>query len=60
MQNRSTPLTVFQPGSRVRHEEYGEGVIMDVSGRGPKRIAKIQFEDGEHRFRLAFVKLELL
>ena len=60
MQNRSTPLTVFQPGSRVRHEEYGEGVIMDVSGRGPKRIAKIQFEDGEHRFRLAFVKLELV
>lgn len=54
------PLTVFQAGTRVRHEEYGEGVIIEVSGRGPKRIARVEFEDGEHRFRLAFVKLEVL
>ncbi len=54
------PLTIFQAGTRVRHEEYGEGVIIEVSGRGPKRIARVEFEDGEHRFRLAFVKLEVL
>ena len=54
------PLTIFQAGTRVRHEEYGEGVIIEVSGRGPKRIARVEFEDGEHSFRLAFVKLEVL
>ena len=56
----STPLTVYQEGTRVRHEEYGEGTILSVSGRGPKRIARVQFPDGEHRFRLAFVDLEII
>lgn len=60
MANFNTPLTLFQTGTRVRHDEYGEGVILDVTGRGPKRIARVEFEDGEHRFRLAFVKLEIL
>jgi DNA helicase-2/ATP-dependent DNA helicase PcrA len=60
MASFSTPLNLYQVGTRVRHEEYGEGVIVDVSGRGPKRIARVEFEDGEHRFRLAFVKLEIV
>ena len=60
MANFNRPLTVFREGTRVKHDEYGEGVILEVSGRGPKRIARVEFEDGEHRFRLAFVKLEIL
>ncbi len=57
---QATPLTAYQEGTQVRHPEYGEGVILSVSGRGPKRIARVQFDDGEHRFRLAFVDLELV
>ena len=44
----------------VRHAEHGQGTITNVTGRGPKRTAKVQFEDGEHSFRLAYAKLELV
>ena len=56
----SAPLTAYRKGSRVMHESYGEGTIVKVSGRGPKCVAKIAFADGEHDFRLAFAKLQLL
>jgi DNA helicase-2/ATP-dependent DNA helicase PcrA len=56
----TTPLTAYREGMQVRHSKYGQGMILSVSGRGPKRIAKIQFDDGEHSFRLAFVDLELV
>ena len=56
----ATPLTAYREGMQVRHSKYGEGVILSVGGRGPKRIARIQFDDGEHSFRLAFVDLELV
>lgn len=55
-----TPLTQFREGSQVRHQDYGDGIILAVSGRGPKRTAKIRFDDGEHHFRLAFADLELI
>jgi DNA helicase-2/ATP-dependent DNA helicase PcrA len=54
------PLTAFREGTVVRHFDYGEGTIVAVSGRGPKRMARIQFADGEHNFRLAFAKLEVV
>lgn len=56
----ATPLNAYQEGAHVRHPEYGQGVILSVSGRGPKRIARVQFDDGDHSFRLAFVNLELV
>ncbi len=56
----STPLTAYREGIQVRHSTYGEGTIVSVSGRGPKRMARIQFPDGEHNFRLAFADLELI
>lgn len=56
----ATPLTAFQEGTQVRHAEHGEGTIVSVSGRGPKRIARVQFPDGEHSFRLAFAELEVI
>lgn len=58
--NKTTPLSAYREGTQVRHEEWGEGTIIAVSGRGPKRIAKIKFEDGEHSFRLAFANLEVI
>jgi DNA helicase-2/ATP-dependent DNA helicase PcrA len=57
---QTIPLTAYREGALVRHPNYGEGVIVDVSGRGPKRIARVRFDDGEHSFRLAFVDLQLV
>jgi DNA helicase-2/ATP-dependent DNA helicase PcrA len=58
--SRTTPLTAYREGIQVRHPEHGEGTIVSVSGRGPKRIARVQFSDGEHSFRLAFADLEVV
>ncbi|MCM2371645.1 ATP-dependent helicase [Aporhodopirellula aestuarii] len=56
------PLGAYREGSTVRHPEYGEGTITELTGRGPKRTAKIRFSDNESEqtFRLAFAKLELV
>jgi len=57
-----TPLGAYREGSTVRHPEYGEGTILTLTGRGPKRTAKIRFlgEATEQTFRLAFADLELV
>ena len=60
LSGRVTPITAYREGTVVRHDQYGEGTILQVSGRGPKRTARVQFPDGEHEFRLAFAKLEVL
>ncbi|MCP4889550.1 MAG: hypothetical protein GY904_23455 [Planctomycetaceae bacterium] len=52
-------MSVYREGTQVRHVEYGEGTIVDVSGRGPKRIARVKFEEEEHSFRLAFAAEDL-
>ena len=42
----------------VEHAEYGEGVILAITGKGPKRTATVRFTDQEERkFRLAFAPL---
>ncbi|MFU7559748.1 ATP-dependent helicase [Roseiconus sp. JC912] len=53
------PITAFQEGTKVQHREYGVGIITAVSGRGPKRMARVKFDDEEHSFRLAFAPLEI-
>jgi DNA helicase-2/ATP-dependent DNA helicase PcrA len=58
--SRATPLNAYREGIQVRHAEHGEGVILSVTGRGPKRIARVRFSDGEHSFRLAFADLEVV
>ncbi len=60
LNSRVTPLTAYREGISVRHAEHGEGTIISVSGRGPKRIARVLFDDGEHSFRLAFADLEVV
>ncbi|TWT84361.1 ATP-dependent DNA helicase PcrA [Planctomycetes bacterium CA13] len=55
-----TPLTAYREGTQVRHDEYGDGMIVSVTGRGPKRTATIRFDDGERNFRLAFAQLEVI
>ncbi|EMI27059.1 ATP-dependent helicase [Rhodopirellula europaea] len=60
LQSGVTPLGAYREGSTVRHNEYGEGTIIALTGKGPKRTAKIQFEETEETFRLAFAKIELV
>ncbi|MFM7136743.1 MAG: ATP-dependent helicase [Planctomycetota bacterium] len=34
----------FEPGQRVRHAEYGEGVLVKISGIGTKSVGTITFD----------------
>ncbi|MEM9364403.1 MAG: UvrD-helicase domain-containing protein [Planctomycetota bacterium] len=54
-----TPLGAFREGCVVEHPEYGEGEILTLTGRGPKRIAKIRFDHQEETILLAYAKLRL-
>ena len=46
-------------GDDVRHATYGEGVIVDLRGRGEKAEARVRFPDlGEKTFLLAWTPLE--
>ena len=48
----------FQSGMLVQHDEYGTGVILAITGKGPKRTATVEFPDQQQRkFRLAFAPL---
>lgn len=60
MSNKTIPLMAYREGLDVRHPVHGKGTIVSVSGRGPKRIARVRFDDGEHSFRLAFANLEVV
>ncbi len=46
-------------GDDVRHAKFGEGVILDIEGRGDKAEAVVRFPDaGERRLLLAWAPLE--
>ncbi len=54
------PFGAYREGAVVRHDEYGDGTIVTLTGHGPKRTATVRFDDGEHQFRLAYARLELV
>jgi len=35
---------VLVPGDRIRHDDFGEGRVLGVTGEGAKRIAEVQFD----------------
>ena len=46
-------------GDDVRHNSFGEGVILDMSGSGDKIEALVRFRDvGEKRLLLSWAPLE--
>ena len=48
-------------GDDVRHNKFGEGVIIDMSGSGDKTEALVRFRDvGEKRLLLSWAPLEKL
>jgi DNA helicase-2/ATP-dependent DNA helicase PcrA len=51
----------LQIGDDVRHEKFGEGVIVDLQGSGDKAEARVRFPDvGEKTLLLAWAPLERL
>jgi superfamily I DNA/RNA helicase len=51
----------LQIGDDVRHEKFGEGVIVDLHGSGDKAEARVRFPDvGEKTLLLAWAPLERL
>lgn len=36
-------------GDRLRHDQYGDGVVDRVTGQGTKRVAHVVFDDGRER-----------
>ncbi|MGH9112759.1 MAG: ATP-dependent DNA helicase PcrA, partial [Acidimicrobiales bacterium] len=48
-------------GDDVRHKTFGEGVIIDMSGKGDKTEARVRFRDvGEKSLLLSWAPLEKL
>ncbi|MFL0811012.1 MAG: DNA helicase II [Agarilytica sp.] len=48
-------------GRRVQHKKYGEGVIVQIIGSGPKAEVHVNFDEhGYKRLILGFAKLEVL
>jgi DNA helicase-2/ATP-dependent DNA helicase PcrA len=56
-----SPSGPYPPGSLVRHDTYGTGKVLEVSGLGALRKIKIRFQSaGERSFILEKVKLTAL
>jgi DNA helicase II / ATP-dependent DNA helicase PcrA len=48
----------LQVGDDVRHEKFGEGVVIDIEGTGDKAEAIVRFPDvGEKRLLLSWAPL---
>ncbi len=49
---------VFERGDRVKHDFYGEGEVLELSGTGAMQLIRIRFQRaGEKRFMLKAVRL---
>ncbi|MBI4179859.1 UvrD-helicase domain-containing protein [bacterium] len=47
-----------EPGGRVRHPLFGEGLLLRISGRGEDAMATVRFDRaGKKRLKLAYAKL---
>ncbi|MEY2611507.1 MAG: ATP-dependent helicase PcrA [Planctomycetota bacterium] len=54
------PVDYFKTGTRITHPRYGLGFIVTVDGFGPKRVAKIEFDDGETKsFQLSKAPIDV-
>jgi DNA helicase-2/ATP-dependent DNA helicase PcrA len=48
-------------GARVRHEQYGDGVVTDMTGQGGTRTVKVRFPHyGVIAFRVQFARLQVV
>jgi hypothetical protein len=58
----SKPKHNYEAGQRVRHAEYGEGVLSGISGTGPRSVGTVIFDGpaGTRKFILGHGALEPL
>ena len=56
----SKPAVHFTQGQRVRHAEYGEGVLTKITGVGPRSLGTVCFDGpaGTRKFVLGHGSLE--
>ena len=48
----------FYPGERVEHSTFGQGKILEITGDGDNRKARINFDDfGEKQLLLKYARL---
>jgi DNA helicase-2/ATP-dependent DNA helicase PcrA len=60
-EGHSQEVPELVPGVRVRHPSWGEGVVVDVSGRGLDAVVRVRFaDDAEKRIMVRYGKLELV
>ena len=53
--------TCFQQGTRVRHEMFGNGTIVNMEGTGAKKKVVVQFENGvKKKFLLQYARFDSL
>ena len=52
-------VAAVRPGDTVRHEKWGEGVVLEVMGEGDDREAMVRFDGGEEkRLLLAWAPIQ--
>ena len=58
----ASPPVELTPGQRVRHAEYGEGVLEKIGGTGPRMVGTVLFDGtaGRRTFILSHATLEPL
>jgi hypothetical protein len=54
------PVVELKPGQRVRHAEYGDGLLEKVGGAGPRMVGTVIFDGsaGRRTFILSHATLE--
>lgn len=51
----------LEAGDRIRHTDFGEGLVSAVTGEGSKRVAEVQFDTaGRKRLLIKIAPIEKL
>ena len=49
------------PGDRIRHDDFGEGRVDQITGEGPKRVAHVRFDRaGQKKLLIKIAPIEKL
>jgi DNA helicase-2/ATP-dependent DNA helicase PcrA len=56
-----TPATGMRMGSRVRHNKFGDGIVLSFEGNGPQARIQVNFEaQGTKWLMLSYANLEVV
>ena len=57
--NASNPDDI-EKDVKVKHQRFGEGLVIQVEGAGPNKKARVRFKDGEKQLILRFARLQII